>query len=701
MWSVRSTGRRLASPLLVLGAALGVLAGSSWAAPALAQPPPGDDPDDDRLELRPPELEPPDVDLDEDPVDAGDGDEDDAGDGDEDGPGVEATPDEGDEEPPPAPDPLPPADEEVPPEPSPRRPQGEPRGLPLPTEAAPSDGERLPTEQEAEVEEERPGPPLQTSDPTLYDTEERFAAPTPIFTVHGYLRTRLELQDRFTLGRGNDSDPDFVTASLPGSDQPLGVAPFSQFRFPVDENASGGLLYANMRFRIEPTLSLGEHVRLHAQFDVFDNVVLGGAEARAVYDPFEGFTTSAREAAIVPKRAWAEVTGRGIGQLRFGRMGWHWGLGLLANGGDGIDDDLQTDIDRIMAITKLAGLYWMASWDFVNEGIVSQRGLDLQVPPLDANEGDDITQFTFAVARRLSTEDRLATIARGDVAFEGGALFVYRSNSRVFRLDDSAVGEIPEPDDVVDTQPTIRGYEAFIPDVWARLSVGPLRLGIEAAAVFGTLEQAVSAFDEDDEGRDYLLRQYGVAFESEVRLLDDALGIYLDLGFASGDSDTTGGDDGDPTNTRGLALQNDLFTQDGSSDVVSTYVFHPNYRIDLILWRTIMTRVAGAYYFKPGVSYDFLKSPFGELLQARLDFVWSRASNPAQTYDGREADLGVEIDVRLTYRSEDGPEIWDGFYASLMYGILFPLEGLNTSPGVEDIGLDNAQTVRLLLGVQY
>ena len=50
------------------------------------------------------------------------------------------------------------------------------------------------------------------------------------------------------------------------------------------------------------------------------------------------------------RRAWAEVTNRGLGQLRFGRMGSHWGLGMLANSGDGIDSDFSNDVDRILAL---------------------------------------------------------------------------------------------------------------------------------------------------------------------------------------------------------------------------------------------------------------------------------------------------------------------------------------------------------------
>ncbi len=80
---------------------------------------------------------------------------------------------------------------------------------------------------------------------------------------------------------------------------------------------------------------------------------------------------------------------------------------------------------------------------------------------------------------------------------------------------------------------------------------------------------------------------------------------------------------------------------------------------------------------------------------------------PVQTW-GNEPDLGVEINARLYYRSEDGPEITDGFYGSLEYGILFPMGGLGyltNEDGMDSRGtppeLENAQILRLVLGIQY
>ena len=46
-------------------------------------------------------------------------------------------------------------------------------------------------------------------------------------------------------------------------------------------------------------------------------------------------------------RAWAEYM-TPVGQIRFGRMPSHWGLGMLVNSGDKLDDDYQSNADRIM-----------------------------------------------------------------------------------------------------------------------------------------------------------------------------------------------------------------------------------------------------------------------------------------------------------------------------------------------------------------
>ncbi|MCA9602757.1 MAG: hypothetical protein KC417_12060, partial [Myxococcales bacterium] len=115
-----------------------------------------------------------------------------------------------------------------------------------------------------------------SSDPTTGG----WTAPQPILTLHGYLRARFELQDSFHLGR----------RTVPGAG---GDWPFARFRTAEDGHVPAGgcgsegsasstakcdsdaLSFANMRFRLQPTISLSDDIRIHAQFDVFDNMVLG------------------------------------------------------------------------------------------------------------------------------------------------------------------------------------------------------------------------------------------------------------------------------------------------------------------------------------------------------------------------------------------------------------------------------------------
>ena len=145
--------------------------------------------------------------------------------------------------------------------------------------------------------------------------------------------------------------------------------------------------------------------------------------------------------------------------------------------------------------------------------------------------------------------------------------------------------------------------------------------------------------------------QFGAAFESELRLLNDKLGLYFYTGGATGDSEAEGlSSDANFIDAAGASSTNPL-----NNNRVSTFRFHPAYRVDLILWRNILGAVTGAYYFKPGISYDFVKDTFGQLIGARVDAIWSRASAPVQTW-GNNPNLGVEIDAQVYWRSGDWPQ---------------------------------------------
>jgi uncharacterized protein (TIGR04551 family) len=521
------------------------------------------------------------------------------------------------------------------------------------------------------------------------EEKQGWAAPTPIVTLHGYFRARGELMDRFWLGRGivmNSGEPD----------------PFSRFR-PIERantttmcagETVGGetdlgnvckvktLQFANVRFRFSPQLNISEDIRIKTTFDILDNYVLGdgpssyygsGAVATAT---FPG-TTIPTGSLILPRRVWAEVRNRDLGELRFGLMPDHWGLGMLANAGNGLDDDFSTDLGRIQGTTKLLGFYLSAAYDFLSEG---RMGLNSNIdrPGYDASQLDDFDQYTFSVTRRVPDEDEDAVLARGGAVLNGGARFQMSSTSSLLR----------SPTEAQDLKSSL-----YTPDVWAQLRFGKLRLEIEAAWIVGTL------LNSSDNRTTQYVSQFGAAFESELRLLNDKLGLYLYAGAATGDSEVEG-----LSSEANFVDQAGLRDSGGTADStlinnrVSTFRFHPAYRVDLILWRNIMRQITGAMYVKPGVSYDFVKDSFGQLFGARVDLVYSRATAPIQTW-GNDPNLGVEIDATVYWRSADGPNKNDGYHAMLQYGVLFPMPGLMYVNHHE--GLINAQTLRLVLGVMF
>lgn len=551
-----------------------------------------------------------------------------------------------------------------------------------------------------------------SSDPTVALP----TTPQPIFGLHGYFRTRGEVYDNFFLGRDGLINP---TSGLRDLSAEPGA--FRYFR-PADRGLTpaGGcgdteacgtdrLSFANMRLRLAPTISLSDDVQVHMMIDAFDNLVLGSTPEGSAYlppgaaggmsgqftnparspgvpidsfaatqNPSQALRNSGRDSIYV-RRAWASVRNRDLGQLRFGRMGSHWGLGMLANGGDGIDADFSSDVDRVMAVTKLFGIYAIAAYDFASQGQTNQLTNDLRGVPFDLTGQDDVRQYVFALARREEERAAAERLASGNWVLEGGLYYVFRSQFL------SSAGNT----DPFATDPTFvrRDARAHIPDLWARFRMGGLRLEVEAAAIIGEIGNIENVGYTDDP---YRLLQFGVAFEGEYRLLDDKLSIRLYTGYATGDADVNG-----------LSARDGLLAQEGDNRTVSAFNFHPNYRVDLILWRNIMERVSGAWYLRPGVSYDLIKSPFGRLFGASLDVVYSRAAQEVQTY-GSDPNLGVEIDFALYYRSEDGPEIFDGFYGMFQYGVLFPLAGLGYAPSVENApGISTAQSLRLVLGVQY
>lgn len=620
-------------------------------------------------------------------------------------------------------------------------------------EEEPAQDDELPSPAEAQERLDRGGP--DGADPTA----PRWTTPQTVVDLHGYLRFRGEFQDNFFFNRQNPGASYEIGQDGRGAILPFavwipyedGVTPLGGCTgaVPPDACDQHAFAYATMRLRLEPGIYLSDDVRIRMQVDVFDNMVLGSTPnsfavgpatvggfidpfyrfERSIFAPIDTYSTTmmpptygynSLSDSIVARRAWAEVRNRGLGELRFGRMGWHWGLGMLYNSGAGLDSDYQTDVDRLMLSTRLAGIYIFGAWDFAAEGLLYWEPADIGGLPFDRSRVDDVDQYVGGIAWRATEEEQAAALQRNDAVFNVGAIFVYRGQNissagtnNPFGLcvicnvdvdDGRALVPGGTNRDFGDPLFVRRGANIYTVDVWMQFLYEKLRLELEAAFIYGEIANlSNTSFAPGPDGSNAAtLLQFGFAFEGEYRLLNDQLGIYFASGFATGDQDAEG-------LSRLTGLERQIPAGGNPPDrTYSTFFFHPNYRVDLIFWRNVMRQVNGAYYFRPGISYDFIRNSFGQLLGARADLIWSRASEPLQTW-GNADDLGLELDVSVYYRSEDGPDLLDGFYAQAQWGIFFPLDGLGYLPGTPTVEgctnprgcLGNAQTFRLLLGVVY
>ena len=572
-------------------------------------------------------------------------------------------------------------------------------------------------------------------------SEDWWGRTRPVLEIHGYFRTRAELLHNFTLGRHENSNGAGALFPQPidNSYMDSGLNPHNLNLCDATNQVSGSQPChdqtqsgANMRFRINPELHISDNLRIMAQIDAFDNMVLGSTPdsyalapvgvgsnplgyRSAGYNTFapvgiftttEGPPTSGINSlsnSVNFKRAWGEYM-TPLGQLRFGRMPSQWGLGILSNAGDNIDADYQTNVDRIMFVTgiKSLDLYFAGMWDFVNSGPTNASPYDVYGgQPVNTCNLCNVNEWGLVVAHRTNPELQKLKLARGDLVVNGGLFTILRSQYLDVKDPQTplTINQDPTNGDLGQTQNLVRRNAwAIIPDLWLQILYKKFRLEAEGVAILGEIGAipggSYSAARQTD------VRMWGMAAQTEFRALEDKLHLQFDFGYASGDQWAS-----NPIGSPGLNAEL-------NGQPISTFSFHPAYTIDLIFFRKILTRIEGAYYFRPEVDYDFIRNQNGQRFGGGAALIWSRASEFYQT-PGHQPDLGVELDLQLYYQAKDGslnddPAKIGGFFTMLQYGVFFPLGGLGYLPsqtmGTAPVGgwdLSAAQTVRWFVGVVY
>ena len=462
--------------------------------------------------------------------------------------------------------------------------------------------------------------------------------------IEGYFRVRAEDLYNLDLDRG-----------LTPSGDPL-------YPVPADDPNGQSLTHADMRLRTDLAVySLGGGVAIKSRIDVFDNVAMG---SNAVGIPGASTTQKPPAGAFRVKRVYGEVR-TPIGLLAAGRMGNSWGLGMLANGGDCADCDSGDAQDRVAFVTPLAGLIWAAAYDFSWIGPTAWR--KDEVRRIGWAPSTQVHTITFASLRFHDPATVLRRTKAGKATFDFGAYVSHRWQTDDAPYEYLSIASSAQPT----TSPIVpRGFRATAIDGWARFVAPDVRIELEVAYLLATIDQPALLPGVRANGN-VTSHQLGLAMQSDFGAETRLVSAGLDAGYASGDPAPGFG----AVNTSTAAPLPKPGDLDGpqanltSDRRVDNFRFHPDYRIDRILFREIIGTVTDAVYARPHARVDLWRSGTGTLRMMAAGVV-SFANEATSTPSGSRP-LGIEIDPTLAYASRDG------FGVAFEYAVLFPLAGLD------------------------
>ena len=500
-----------------------------------------------------------------------------------------------------------------------------------------------------------------------------------LIEIDGYFRLRTEWFKNFHLG--------FLDRARDGSD--LGGAPFPRAQGcyvdsidPPCKNLSS----ANMRLRLEPTINLDEGTSIHIQADVLDNLVLGSTpvnQALGTYSdtnlpPLGAFGNSNQTApvagvnsdrdSITIKRAWAEVA-IPLGILKFGRQPNHWGMGIFSNSGGhdpiagtyDLDGDYGDTVDRVSFSALIPGteLRAMLAADWASTRLVSNQtdaNRGREGHPFDLDDTDDQDGWIGVISKMDSPQEFKDKVDRGDVSFNYGVYFEYKTQSWDNDLNGFTLGE--SLNTVERFVP--RDMKTYTPDLWAKLGYGPWQLEGEFVAQLGSINKLGDLGKPS--GAD--IRKYGGTARVSWKGLEGKLRLGIEGGGASGDQWDNlpqGNTHISNANLLGTCAAGTVCPADGK---LSQFMFNREYKVDMILWRHLIGAVTNAGYVKPFLGYDISKS-----IALKVANITSFALKPVAT-PGNSTMYGTEFNADIGYSS-------GGLNIGISYGVLFPFSAMS------------------------
>ena len=484
----------------------------------------------------------------------------------------------------------------------------------------------------------------------------------------------------------------------------------------------------NMRLRVDPTFNVSEQVRVRAEIDFLDNVVLGSSPTGRDYNQFPFFSGSQVgpvpganwfTSAVQVKRAWGEVQ-TPVGLLSFGRMPANWGVGIYYNNGDGIDQDFGDNVDRIQFSIPLGqflgGLAVTPYYEWAGSGITYSSTFNSVGigQPVNWTQDDDTGALGIMVARSDTPDQQRRKLEKGGSSISYGLLFNYKSERfglPMMSLNASSPAGIVPVGLGIDPTLIKRDASAGTVDLFFRWVHKRFELEAEAVGIWGNIGNV--NWDPTAAAVAASIRQGAGVLRGKAKLGDGGrFAVGGEFGIASGDEAPGFGNFPGRCNVSLAAtdpLRCNQMARPGSFDgqqysaiaaqdpnpTISNYRFNPAYQVDLILWRRLLGTVTDAWYLKPTFRWDVLDG-----LNVSAQVVYSQAIFAASTPSGVNRPLGLELDLGVKYQSDDG------FVFFLDYGLLKLLNGFNMTTTASGIAATTnpsglAQNIHAGLGIVF
>lgn len=434
--------------------------------------------------------------------------------------------------------------------------------------------------------------------------------------------------------------------------------------------------FGEHRLRWSPKINFGKNFEIIASADILTGQIFGDTSnyGKDVLlrprNEIDGFKT------ILLRHFYLKwLTPYGF--LEAGQMPSNWGLGLVANDGEGFDDDFGDNrygdiVERIIFITR----------------------------PVEAfSKREFAKNFYFGLGGDLVYFDEFATLMAGDRAIEGIGTIFYKSERDFYGVYVAYRNQKDDDGDKI----SATAFDLYLKKEFdIQYLEGILSFDLEGVFIVGRTTRV--SFERAKDGADIM--GYGLVFRGGLESKSTGLFPLLEIGMASGDNDI----------------------QDKK---IRSFSFDPDYRVGMILFEEVLGRmssfstdrvsdpnllykppagyelaatngsITNAFYIYPKITYTPFKN-----LELKIAFLYARAIaavidpyNSAlhggypysYTAAYNKKSLGMELDggIKYTFEFSDILKASVGFQA----GAFFPGDVFTMADGKK---MDNVYKIRTI-----